>query len=102
MQPVKHSPAPWRITHTGYVVNEAGHIIAKLNHWPAGGYSRSLRDEQAQSDGKLIQRAPELLRMVGGLRLVLDATSLYVPDNAHPSITTLMDSSATLLREITQ
>lgn len=102
MSTSKHSPPPWRVTATGYIVNEAGHIIAKMNHWPYVGYAFTPRDEQARADGVLITRAPDLLRMCAGLRLVLDATALFVPDGAHPSITTMLDESAKLLREITE
>lgn len=95
----KHSPSPWRITATGFLVNEAGHIIAKMNNWPREGWARTARDEQAAADGKLIAHAPQLLHMCNGLRLVLDATSMYVP-GAHPSIDAMIAASAKLLNDV--
>ena len=100
MSTAKHSAPPWRVTPTGYVVNSVGNVICRLNHWPLQGYAHTMRDEQAMADSKLISRAPELLHMCAGLQLVLDATGLYVPAGAHPSIDIMLDSSATLLRDI--
>jgi hypothetical protein len=101
MSTVKHSPPPWRMTSTGYVLDANGRSVAKMYHWPLRQWPPSLSDDAAQADGRLIVRAPELLHMCNGLRLVLDATSLYVPTRAHPSIAIMLDSSAALLREVT-
>lgn len=95
----RHSPAPWRIVAAGWIVNLAGEIIGRLNHWP-GTAPLTPRELQGLWDGKLIERAPELLRMCGALRLVLDATSMYAPPAAQATVQTMLDESAALLRSI--
>lgn len=99
MPRVKQSPAPWRITPQGWVIDDRLHIIATITDWPPG-LPLTSREIRTHADGMLIVHSPELLRMVGGLRLVLDATSMYAPASAQPGITTFLDSSARLLRAI--
>lgn len=101
MPSVKHSPAPWSLTPTGWIVAKGGVILGRLARWPSGGVPHLDRDLVALADGKLIVRAPELLRMVGALRLVLDGASGYTPPKAQAAIQTVLDASGALLRDVT-